>query len=159
MSRTSISDPIDVAVGARLRIRRQEEGLSQQALAARLGVTFQQVQKYERGANRISASMLVRAARALHCTGGSFLDEPGAEGGAVPIEVDAFQTELNALLSAPGAVELLRGFAAMRSSEARAGLLAVVRELAGKPNDAAPAGSPGAAVPRTVRARACVTAT
>jgi transcriptional regulator with XRE-family HTH domain len=64
-------DPIDVAVGARLRIRRQEQRMTQSTLAEHLWVTFQQVQKYERGANRISASMLVKAARILECSGGS----------------------------------------------------------------------------------------
>jgi transcriptional regulator with XRE-family HTH domain len=58
-------DPIDAHVGARLRARRILLGLSQSALAAKLGVTFQQVQKYERGANRLSASQLWRAAEAL----------------------------------------------------------------------------------------------
>jgi transcriptional regulator with XRE-family HTH domain len=58
-------DPIDVDVGARLRRIRRAQGMSQEALATGLGLTFQQVQKYEKGANRISASMLVKAARML----------------------------------------------------------------------------------------------
>ena len=48
-------DPIDIAVGARIRMRRKSMGVSQQGLADVLGVTFQQVQKYERGTNRVSA--------------------------------------------------------------------------------------------------------
>ena len=60
-----MSDPIDVGVGARIRIRRRELGVSQGLLAEHLGLTFQQVQKYERGANRVSASMLVRIAERL----------------------------------------------------------------------------------------------
>ena len=51
-------DPIDVAVGHRIRVRRKWLGISQSTLADHLGVSFQQVQKYERGANRTSASML-----------------------------------------------------------------------------------------------------
>jgi len=58
-------DPIDAHVGARLRARRALLGLTQTALAAKIGVSFQQVQKYERGANRVSASQLWRAAEAL----------------------------------------------------------------------------------------------
>lgn len=58
-------DPIDIAVGARVRRRRLEVGLSQSALGDVVGVTFQQVQKYERGANRVSASMLAKVAKAL----------------------------------------------------------------------------------------------
>ncbi len=122
-------DPIDVAVGARLRIRRQDRRMSQATLAEYLGITFQQVQKYERGANRISASMLVKAARALDCTGGSLLGDPGPEGPEPSRQDDAIQAELNALLATPGAVELLRGFARIPPGDARAGLLAIVRGL------------------------------
>src|SRR5580700_3727149 len=53
-------DPIDVEVGARIRARRVFLGMSQTKLAIALGLTFQQVQKYERGDNRVSASTLVR---------------------------------------------------------------------------------------------------
>jgi transcriptional regulator with XRE-family HTH domain len=56
---------IDRHVGIRLRIRRCEIGLSQSELGERLGVTFQQIQKYERGANRLGASRLYDAARML----------------------------------------------------------------------------------------------
>ena len=58
-------NPIDVYVGARLRMRRSLLGMSQEALGAALGLTFQQVQKYERGANRIGASRLYDLAHAL----------------------------------------------------------------------------------------------
>lgn len=58
-------DYVDCYVGARIRARRNQIDISQQELAEGLGVTFQQVQKYERGANRISASMLVRAAKTM----------------------------------------------------------------------------------------------
>jgi transcriptional regulator with XRE-family HTH domain len=56
---------VDVHIGQRLRMRRKLAGLSQEQLAERLGVTFQQVQKYEKGTNRISASRLFDAARLL----------------------------------------------------------------------------------------------
>lgn len=58
-------DPVDIAVAARIRLARKMRGRSQQALAEAIGVTFQQVQKYESGANRVSASMLARIAAAL----------------------------------------------------------------------------------------------
>ena len=60
-----VPDPIDLEVGARLRAIRRRKGMNQAALGQALGLTFQQVQKYETGANRISASMLVRCARVL----------------------------------------------------------------------------------------------
>ena len=59
------ANPIDAHVGARLRFLRKERGLSQTALAARIGVTFQQLQKYESGKNRLSASRLYRLASVL----------------------------------------------------------------------------------------------
>ena len=62
---TDAPDPVDVHVGGRLRARRKSLGLSQERLAGELGLTFQQVQKYERGANRISASKLWACASAL----------------------------------------------------------------------------------------------
>src|ERR1044072_9269143 len=68
-------DPIDVAVGHRIRVRRKWLGVSQSALADHLGVSFQQVQKYERGANRVSASMLVRIAQKLDTTVGELVGE------------------------------------------------------------------------------------
>lgn len=58
-------DPIDVHVGTRIRARRAMLGVTQVQLAELLGLTFQQVQKYERGVNRVSASTLWRAAEAL----------------------------------------------------------------------------------------------
>lgn len=59
------ADPADVAIGARIRLFRKARGLSQQALAEVCGVTFQQIQKYERGANRVSGSMMGRIAKAV----------------------------------------------------------------------------------------------
>jgi transcriptional regulator with XRE-family HTH domain len=58
-------DPIDIFVGKRLRERRRKENLSQSAVAARLGVTFQAVQKYEAGTIRIAASTLYRLGQLL----------------------------------------------------------------------------------------------
>jgi len=59
-------DPIDIIVGYRIRARRRELGLTQHDLATALGVRFQQIQKYETAANRISAARLYRAADALN---------------------------------------------------------------------------------------------
>lgn len=58
-------DPVDIHVGKRLRLRRTLLGMSQEQLAAAVGVTFQQIQKYERGSNRVSASRLYDIARVL----------------------------------------------------------------------------------------------
>jgi len=84
-------NPIDVHVGLQVRLRRKELKISQEKLAEALGLTFQQVQKYERGANRISASKLYEIARALHVPIGWFFEglsdptgEAGPAGGEIP---------------------------------------------------------------------------
>src|SRR3954463_10438929 len=59
-------NPIDRHVGLRIRMRRKELGVSQEKLADSIGLTFQQIQKYERAANRVSASKLWEMARALN---------------------------------------------------------------------------------------------
>lgn len=64
----SIPHPDDIAAGANLRRIRIHRGMSQEALAEHLGITFQQVQKYEKGANRMSISRALMACRALSCT-------------------------------------------------------------------------------------------
>ncbi len=115
-------DPIDIAVGARIRVLRKVRGLSQQALAEVIGVTFQQIQKYERGANRVSASMLSRIA--------STLDAPVSEmfGEGIP-QSNRPVDEVAAILGQPGALELLRAFERLPRGPARASLVEFVRTL------------------------------
>src|SRR3954447_22631788 len=67
-------NPIDRHVGLRIRLRRKELGISQERLAESIGLTFQQVQKYERAANRVSASKLWEVARALNTSISYFYD-------------------------------------------------------------------------------------
>lgn len=95
-------DPIDVSVGARIRLIRKMRGWSQQALAEAVGVSFQQVQKYESGANRVSASMLVRIAAAL---GVSIAELFGAVEAASQVSDD-----LAVMLGEPGALKLLQDY-------------------------------------------------
>jgi len=72
--------PIDAYVGTRIRFRRNLLGMSQTELAARIGVTFQQVQKYERGTNRIGASRLIRICDVLEISPEWLFDDaPGIE--------------------------------------------------------------------------------
>ena len=86
-------DPVDVHVGSRMREMRLLRGLSQTALGRELGVTFQQIQKYERGANRLSASMLWHAADALNVPISYFFDQirPGQP---IPEQVQASPDEI-----------------------------------------------------------------
>jgi transcriptional regulator with XRE-family HTH domain len=111
-------------VGARIRIRRKTLGLSQSDLGDKIGVSFQQVQKYERGANRVSASALASIAKALECS-------PAALFGS---DVDgAVDTELLTLLSEDGAVDLLRAYSAIQDREMRQAVISVADGLAGGP--------------------------
>ncbi|MEK9184395.1 MAG: helix-turn-helix transcriptional regulator [Patescibacteria group bacterium] len=112
-------DPIDVAVGHRIRVRRKWLGISQSTLADHLGVSFQQVQKYERGANRVSASMLVRIAQKLDTSVGELVGENGAPNG---------DESLNKKLAIPGAVQLLEAFAGLLPQH-RTAVLTLTRSL------------------------------
>lgn len=109
-------DSIGVAVGAKVRLRRKQLGMSQKGLADALGVTFQQVQKYERGANRVSASTLARVAQALEIPVAAFFDN---EPEAAP--------NLFSAVGAPGAADMLAAYASIPSNESRQTLLAVAR--------------------------------
>src|SRR3954468_1776927 len=71
--------PVDVHVGARLKMLRVQRGLSQTAVAESVGLTFQQIQKYENGSNRISASRLVEFARSLGVPIRAFFEGLGPE--------------------------------------------------------------------------------
>ncbi|MGF1462914.1 MAG: helix-turn-helix domain-containing protein [Maricaulaceae bacterium] len=124
--------PIDVHVGAQVRLRRITMGMSQDRLGRELGVTFQQVQKYERGANRLAASRLWEASRALDVPVSFFFE--GYEG---PMDHDAAalkelgDTELvYDFINSPDGVELASAFAKIRSASLRGGLLHLIRALA-----------------------------
>ena len=72
-------NPVDIHVGSRVRLRRTLLGMSQEKLGEAIGLTFQQVQKYERGANRVGASRLFDLSRVLDVPVGFFFDEMPAD--------------------------------------------------------------------------------
>jgi transcriptional regulator with XRE-family HTH domain len=78
MASNGFPNPIDVHVGPRIRLRRTLLGISQVALAEAIGLTFQQVQKYEKGVNRVSSSRLVDLANVLDVSIPYFFDEMSA---------------------------------------------------------------------------------
>jgi transcriptional regulator with XRE-family HTH domain len=84
-------NPIDVHVGSRVRLRRTLLGMSQEKLGDAIGLTFQQVQKYERGANRVGASRLFELSRVLDVPVSFFFDELALEsaGGAASASTSA----------------------------------------------------------------------
>ncbi len=111
------ADPVDVKIGARIRTRREELRITQAQLAAGAGVTFQQIQKYERGVNRVSAARLLQIAAVLKSTGAALLGElEGAEGDELA-------------MAAPGAAELLATFRDIHDADKRDALLVVARSL------------------------------
>jgi transcriptional regulator with XRE-family HTH domain len=73
--RSENPDPIDIHVGSRLRMRRNLVGLSQEQLGKSLGLTFQQIQKYERGINRMGSSRLFQIAKTLSVPVAYFFEE------------------------------------------------------------------------------------
>jgi transcriptional regulator with XRE-family HTH domain len=123
--------PTDVRVGKLLRERRMLLGMSQEHLGALLGVTYQQVQKYERGTNRIGSSRLHDLCRVLAVPVSYFFDEVGsapglAEGAA------AFEHEPAPAAAAPDgreALELMRAYARIGDPEVRRRLLELARAL------------------------------
>ena len=78
MASKGFPNPIDVHVGARIRLRRTLLGISQMTLADAIGLTFQQIQKYEKGMNRVSSSRLFDLARTLDVPLSYFFDEMSA---------------------------------------------------------------------------------
>ena len=122
---------VDRHVGQRVRARRKQLGLSQDRLADALGLTFQQVQKYERGSNRISASKLFDTAAALQVEIPFFFEglTPGAAlGGVSEPDAPAFEH----LSLTPEDMELLAAFRSISRKRMRRRVLELVRELAGE---------------------------
>jgi transcriptional regulator with XRE-family HTH domain len=120
------ADGADAAVGRRIRSRRLDCGLSQTKLAIAIGVTFQQVQKYENGTSRISASRLEKIAKTLHTSiafffGGS--SQPGY-GLASPDAESVFE-----ILQTARAVRLLKAFSKIRGRKAQQLLIDFVEEF------------------------------
>lgn len=113
----------DQAIAARIVALRKSRGLSQSALASALGVTFQQIQKYERGTNRITADRLAKLATLFEVPVSAFFDQPD--------EPHPLATGLSSLLRLDGAEELARAYPLIENSENRRAVLSLVRTLAG----------------------------
>jgi transcriptional regulator with XRE-family HTH domain len=132
MSNERRSTSVDAYVGRRLKQRREDLSMSQEKLAEMLGISFQQVQKYERGLNRVGASRLFQLCGIMGVDSSFFFDGltptpvPGvAEAGA---EFDTLSTA--ALLAAPGALELLADYARLKSTGQRKKVLELIKLLA-----------------------------
>jgi len=130
-------NPIDIHVGSRLKLRRTMMGMTQEKLGDRLGVTFQQVQKYEKGTNRIGASRLQEISEILEAPV-SFFFEDGS-----PIDLNrtehretaGFAEDASAAFHLPAgptgeALELAKAFSRIRDSRVRRRVIDLVETLA-----------------------------
>ncbi len=128
-------NPVDVHVGTRIRLQRLTMKLSQSVLGEKLGVTFQQVQKYERGTNRVSASRLWRMAEILGVPVEFFFhgikdkSESGgfAEGAETPIVYD--------FINSTDGVQLASAYSRISDPKIRRQVLQLVRALGGESGD------------------------
>lgn len=131
-SKADAPHPVDIHVGMRVRERRIGLGIGQERLARELGITFQQVQKYESGANRVSASRLFRIAKVLQVKP-SFLFE-GYEGGrggrrfAAPPAEEADADHMRR----QEAIELVKGFWSIQDPVLRDNLMRLARSFAAR---------------------------
>lgn len=124
---TGVPDPTDVHVGARVRTRRLLIGMNQEALAQALGLTFQQVQKYEGGANRVSASRLSQIAEILGVPiAYFFLGLDTGPAGAADIQDPVIRERMQRTET----IELIRAYYAVTDPEVRRQFLNMVRTVA-----------------------------
>lgn len=125
------SNFVDAYVGARLRMRRVMLGMSQSKLGALLGVTFQQIQKYEKGSNRISASRLKQAAEVLETSIDFFLEgapaQPSMNAGLAESSAQPFDV---AFLATTEGFQLNRAFLRIRDPKVRRRIVELVVALA-----------------------------
>lgn len=128
------TNPIDVHVGSRIRLRRTMTGVSQEKLGEGLGITFQQVQKYEKGTNRVGASRLQAIADLLNVPVAYFFDgqdsrQQSPEGSA--------ESDLMRFVATSEGLALNRAFAAIRDPHVRRRLVDLAKAIAGSETEEA----------------------
>jgi transcriptional regulator with XRE-family HTH domain len=126
-----IPNPIDIHVGLQVRLRRKELKISQEKLAETLGLTFQQVQKYERGANRISASKLYEIARSLRVSISWFFEglsdpQAGRHKDAGGMQAPPYAHNF---LMTPEGIDLANAFPRIEDRQVRRKLVDLIRAL------------------------------
>jgi transcriptional regulator with XRE-family HTH domain len=128
MQTRGLPNPVDKHVGSRVRMRRLMLGMSQQKLGSALGLTFQQVQKYEKGMNRMGAGRLQEAADILGVAVPFFFEGAPAAGkldGSAPSS--AYVTEF---ISSPDGLRLIKAFTQISDADLRRSIIGLVQELA-----------------------------
>ncbi len=137
------ANPLDLHVGSRVRLQRMLLGMSQEKLGEQLGLTFQQIQKYEKGINRIGASRLYELARVLGVnvqffyedapgTAGEYRSQPNSAGGLAERGADRYVVDF---LSSREGVELNKAFVKISDPKVRRSIVDLVRTLAGEEKD------------------------
>jgi len=123
-------NPIDIHVGGRIRLRRNMLGMSQEKLGEHLGITFQQIQKYEKGTNRVGASRLQAIASILEVPVSFFFeDAPGGTGSEGFSEENQTSYVVDFLSSTEG-LQLNRAFVRISDPKVRRKIIDLVRTLA-----------------------------
>lgn len=147
MIKTHTPRPVDVHVGGRLRLRRTLLGMSQEKLGDAVNLTFQQIQKYERGANRMGASRLFEMSQVVGVPVSYFFDEMSAEvkatRGAQAEVVNDGSTE-NDPLTRRETLELVRAYYKITDPKVRKRMFELTKTL-GKSEEAQPVEVPQAA--------------
>jgi transcriptional regulator with XRE-family HTH domain len=124
-------NPIDVHVGSRIRLRRAMVGMSQEKLGESLGITFQQVQKYEKGTNRVGASRLQNIAAVLNVPVSFFFeDAPTGSSEAATGMAESASSYVVDFLSSSEGLQLNRAFVKVSDPKVRRKIIDLVRSLA-----------------------------
>lgn len=125
-------NPIDKHVGSRVRLRRLMLRMSQTTLADAIGLTFQQVQKYEKGANRISASRLQQTAHILQVPVTFFFEGgPAANGKPTGQQSAPSPAYVSTFVASTDGLALIKAFTALRDAKLRRSVVDLVKEIAG----------------------------
>src|SRR5882724_11543014 len=128
-----VPNPIDKHVGSRVRMRRMMLGMSQEKLGDAIGLTFQQVQKYEKGTNRIGASRLQQISLILQVQVAFFFEgappPPGSPVGMGEAPSPAYVTDF---LATTGGLTLTRAFQRLKNPKLRRKIVELVEEMAGE---------------------------
>ncbi len=128
MSDERAANAVDKKLGQRVRTRRLEIGMSQEKLAELLGVTFQQVQKYEKGVNRIAASRLFDIASALDMPVARFFENLSAR--AIAGVAEAQRDFVDDVLATPEGAQMMALFSGIKNVKVRRRVVELVRALA-----------------------------
>lgn len=121
---------IDIEIGSRVRMRRISIGMSQEKLGDMLGLTFQQVQKYEKGTNRISVARLVDIAKILGVDIHFFFDGVKSAKADAGFEEEESPPYISEMMSTPEGLQLIRTFTGIKSAKVRKSIVQLVAALA-----------------------------